>query len=389
MSIQFNLWQLLPKHLSSQLNESDKEKTQPDVYLHLINPYLPKNIYIKYLDNDSNLDEVYRFLLEHYTNNDIIRIYSKNLLSYYFQTNPMAIIHVLKLQETNEIIGCISTVLKPVYYNGKKLNIHFVNFLCIHKNYRSSLLALYLILEQTKYIMTFEPNFIYIFNSHKNIENSFSTINYYTRPINIAKLIKHNYFELPKTEDNENNNDYTFLNKLENYFKIDKNNIFQPLKKINYNQDNHDSQNNINLIKTILERLNTFNSTKKLSSIVSEKELTNILENKDFICLTIDNFNIYVDLYIIKEIKNNVTNVAVINNFYYPQFWNHRNKIKLINSIVYFLYNSGIDEIIISDQFANLDFEKLKGYKIAFSSRTFTNYPIDSILSCENSILNF
>lgn len=387
MSIQFYLWQLLPKHLISELSESDKQTTRPDVYLNLIKPSLPKNVYIELLDvhsDESNLSQLSRFLLEHYTNNDIIRIYSKNLFKYYFLTNPMAKINVLKLKETNEIIGCISSVLKLVNYNSKNLNIHFVNFLCIHKNYRSSLLALYLILEQTKYIMTLESNLIWIFYSYKKIENAFSTINYYTRPINIPKLIKHDYFELPKTEDKYNNKDdiSTFLNKLVHYFQIDKNNIFQ-LKRINY--DNH----NTKLTKTILQKLNTFNASKKLFSIVSEKELSNILQNIDFVCLITDNLNIYVDLYIIKEIKNNITNVAVINNFYYPQDFDKKNQIKLLNSIINYLDEFGIDELIISDQFSNLNYNKLHGFKLAYSCQSFTNYPVDWVSSHQNSFINF
>lgn len=392
MSIYFHLSQLLPKNLQDCLSSEQKKNLCPEYYLDLINPYIIKtckdlnidiiienfNIDIKNIDCP-NLNKLYRFMLEHYTNNDkTLRIYAKNLLYYYFSCNESPIIFVLKLKHTDEIVGCISCVKKNCIYDSIQLPIYLVNFLCVHKNYRNSLFGLYLILELTKYVKLIDPNLIWIFNTHKNIENSFANIKYYTRPINIYKLIKYDYFQLPYNTPN-------FCDKIYNYFNIDTANIFD-LTKLNTNLIDS---------KILVNKLNTFNSTKMFSCIIYENQIINILNNSDFICLGLyesNNLIAYIDLYCVKEIKyNNIINIAIINNFFYPDSWNNNDKelLKFIDSIVFNLNLLNIDEFLISNQFYNVNFNDLQKFKLVHQSNCYINYYMNKIPSCEYNIINF
>lgn len=374
----FHLWQLLPNKLQIQLNQNDKNNICPTTYLKLIKPFLPHNIYTEQLEintehlNCPNLNLLSRFLLEHYTNSNVLRIYSKNLLHFYFSTNQSPVLFVIRSTNSNEILGCISCVTKKCLLNNKPMNIYYVNFLCIHKNYINSLFAIHLICSLTEYVMSRDPNLIWIFNSHKQIQNSFTTINYFSRPINISKLIKHNYFKIDFDINDEN------INKMIKYFSLNCNTFdFIKCSKI-------DSQE-------IFDKINNFRSSKILSCFINIDEINKIINNNDFISIKIISNNeiiAYCDLYILKEITQNVINVAMLNNFFYPLEWDDNEKIKFINSLIKYLDSVSIDECIVSDQFFHKIYN-IQHFKFIYDSKSFINYDIDNIISHENTLVNF
>lgn len=340
--------------------------------------YKPDELYLECLEvTDLNIDSIYNFLLRNYTNyKGRLHVYSKVLLKFYFTINK-SILLVLK-DKNKQIVAFISSVFKSLCYKNNNFKIYekiaYVNFLCISNSYRNLYIAPYLITQLWHFINIKDVNIkMSIFHTQIKIPKPISINRYYSRPIDINKLIKAKVFEIPKE------NTETFIAKLKTHYACNINNL-QLIEC-----DDIDSGKICRLLNKFKQKHYIIYNT------CTKKYIKQIIKNQDFISLKVEiNGKIfaYIDVYIIKEISGQIYNNAYIHNFFYPDNWNSNQKYNFLESIVYFCKTKNVDILTIPDYFMDLQNNNL--YLKDFDIKTHIfNYKMTIIPNNKNYIQIF
>lgn len=390
----------MPQEIVNDITEIRRMNILPDDMLNKVEKYKPDNTYLERLEiNDKNIDSIYNFLLRNYTNHKSrLIIYSKNLLKFYF-TFQKSILLSLKDQNHN-IIGFISGVDKSLCCKNKtfKTNnkIFYVNFLCVSNNYRNSYIAPYLITQ----LWVFVNSIISIFHTVSKLPKAISFNQYYSRPININKLIKANVFELPPP------NPSFCLDKVPYQKKSDLLDSFTNDLKKHYSCNT----NNFDLIPCvekdsgkICRLLNKFKQLNyNIFCTCKKKYIKEIIKNEDFISLKVNiskqtdknekRIYAYIDIYITKEMSGgHLYNNGHIHNFCYPQNWSLEQKYNFLESIVFYVKDKNVDILSIPSRFLNFNDSIIKGkYLKDFELKTHLfNYTMVKIQANKNGIESF
>lgn len=370
------IWNDMPQKIVMDTKDIGEMNVLANTMIDRVKIYKPDDIYLECLEvTDLNINSIYNFLLRNYTNyRGRLNVYSKTLLKFYF-TIHKSILLVLK-DQNKKIIAFISGVFKPLCYKNLGLKIYekiaYVNFLCISNDYRHLYIAPYLI-TQLWHFVNMKGGTISIFHTQTKLPKPISVNKYYSRPINIDKLIKAKVFETPK--ENVSN----FITNL----------------KIRYVCNINNSQliecNDIDSGK-ICRLLNKFKQKNYIIfNTCTKKYIKQLIKNPDFISLKINNKNkicAYIDLYIIKEISGQVYNNAYVHNYFYPSNWNLDDKYIFLESVVYFLKMKNVDILTVPDHYMDLQNKNI--YLKDFNIKTHIfNYKMTSIPERKNGIQIF
>lgn len=370
------IWNDMPQKIVMDTKDIGEMNVLANTMIDRVKIYKPDDIYLECLEvTDLNINSIYNFLLRNYTNyRGRLNVYSKTLLKFYF-TIHKSILLVLK-DQNKKIIAFISGVFKPLCYKNNNLKLYekiaYVNFLCISNDYRHLYIAPYLI-TQLWHFVNMKGGTISIFHTQTKLPKPISVNKYYSRPINIDKLIKAKVFETPK--ENVSN----FITNL----------------KIRYVCNINNSQliecNDIDSGK-ICRLLNKFKQKNYIIfNTCTKKYIKQLIKNPDFISLKINNNNkiyAYIDLYIIKEISGQVYNNAYIHNYFYPSNWNLDDKYNFLESVVCFLKMKNVDILTVPDHYMDLQNKNI--YLKDFNIKTHIfNYKMASIPERKNGIQIF
>lgn len=370
------IWNNMPQKIVINSEDVGEMNVLANTMIDKVKIYKPNDLYLECLEvTDVNINSIYNFLLRNYTNyQGRLCVYSKALLKFYF-TIHKSILLVLK-DQNNKIVAFISGIFKPLCYKNVNLKLYekiaYVNFLCISNDYRHLYIAPYLI-TQLWHSVNIRGGTISIFHTQTKLPKPISVNRYYSRPINIDKLIKAKVFETPKI------NTEAFITNL----------------KIRYVCNINNSQliecNDIDSGK-ICRLLNKFKQRNyTIFNICKKKYIKQIIKNPDFISLKINNKNkicAYIDVYIIKEISGQVYNNAYIHNYFYPNTWTSHQKYNFLESVVYFLKIKNVDILTVPDNFMDIQNNNLYLKDFDINTHIF-NYKMTSIPESKNGIQIF
>lgn len=155
-----------------------------------------------------NIEEVYSLMRENYTCQEGVKIvYSKEAILF-FLTCLGNEYKMIGIRNDGELVGFACGV-KRVLRIGSKIKIDAleVNFLCVKKCLRGTLLHKALVDEMTR-------ENVCIGYASRNLPNALSEMVLYAFPINISRLIEAGYFELPE------GNSVGYYKALEERFRI-------------------------------------------------------------------------------------------------------------------------------------------------------------------------
>lgn len=157
--------------------------------------------------NLSYLDEIHKFLLNHYIEDDqhLVRlVYSKDFLYWYLRYIPPGFI--VGLCYKNKLVGLITASFFDMIVYEKKIKVPYINLFCLQKQVRNLGLAICLIDEIKNRILKMNLNYA-IFTGMKKITKPFCTSKDNMIPINHKKLIDIGFLvgKPPKLIKPENN----------------------------------------------------------------------------------------------------------------------------------------------------------------------------------------
>jgi hypothetical protein len=390
------MWDVLPQLV---LGDTFKDKISslkslPEIID--INKLKPNNCFIELLNNqtitDNHITEIYKFLARYYNNSGRLLVYSKTILSFYISFYKSYIVILRDLNK--QIIGCIVGSLRNIVINNKNLLVWYVNFLCVDNNYRKNKLAAFLIVKLWSFITSMTDidniyNVYGMFHNHSslNIPKAFSKVDLYIRPINIEKLINGKQIELPHDTLQKKK----FVNDLlETYNVYQDNNIILKNFKLSI----------INTPECADSLTNLINSYRKhvfdIYYVSTSQEISKIILNdSDFICFVYkdknNNIVAYMEIMLLKEIKNKVFIIGKINNYAYKKTFFQQIKNTFINEIIEYLSKNNIVDIIeIPEQLiTNNKLLKKQCIKTATYDIHLFNHSIYKINPNKNGIIGF
>jgi len=342
-------------------NESEKIINHP-IEIKSINdikkePYLLPDGYEWYifdLNNETDLNLLYTFLLEYYVDDPLTfkRFhYSKELLKWFLITEYNDL--VLGVKYKNKIYATICGIPLTVRILDKNIRMVEINFLCIHHKLRNKRLTPVLIKEVTR--RTNLHNIWQAFyTTGLELPNNLFEGTYYHRYINVPKLIDLNIIYLNETNAK-------IATKL--YKTIDNLTI------------------NIRLLeekdcKECCEKFNKFHEKFKISIFFNEDEFKNhFLSNKVIYSYVVENETEITDFISFFDLPNQVRentkydNLKVAYGYYY--FYFNTPIETLVSNCLLLLKRKGYELLNYLDQYDNQSFfDKLK-FKKSTASMNF------------------
>jgi len=322
-----------------------------------------------------------KFLGQHYTNGNFLKLYPKELLMYFMNSGLRNLYIIIKCNVTGNIIGHICGVLRDFCIGNMQKTFWYVNFLCVDNRYRNEEVAPFLI---TRFYNAIDRPAI--FHTSRTIPKSVSTQTYYCRPLNIEKLIKHGYFQLPKDEELQKK----YITRLKSHFHTSDNGSMLSFNKFDGDVDDFVSQ------------LNTYNAERYLiRTLVHNKDITGILRNPHFRTYKITDANTrvvgYIDFYIVNEtqmvneILNETVKDTVRHAYIYNKYLQTVSEINVLNSLCEHLYahNEDIDIISILSQPDNCSLKNGKFLQKYSLNTHFFNHSMVKVSTVENGLMPF
>jgi len=322
--------------------------------------------------NPENMDDIIKIcnlLADNYIED------SKNKFSFDYKPSFMYwyltsfITHNVGILENDELVGFISGRLNNIMLFNSIKKITEIDFLCVHKRARNNKLCPLLIQEISK---CFRNNNIYvddgIFTSEHKFPNDITHVKYFTRFLNVKKLVDVEYIKT-KTDINIIEKAYVLQNTKSNMKLVKIDNITDMDKcYILYNI--YFKKFDLYEILTKDEFINTFmNDTISIYKFLDKNN--NIV---DFI--SIYNLDVFV---LQKKIKMNESHL-----FYYT---NTNNNLKLmLEKLLHILKNNNMDTLVVSNimDTNNILLKELKFYE---TNDTNTYYLQDTIIKIPNNKL--
>lgn len=145
-------------------------------------PKIPEGMVFEEL---KDINEIYVFLRDNYTNTGKSKVYSKKFLEWYLYGAL-----VVGVRKGGKLCGMISGKVCNVNICDKKLKLLEVNFLCVCNSERNMRFAQYLI----DYLWMCNNECGALFNTERELPLSFSSTKFFAYPINIEKLEELSYF---------------------------------------------------------------------------------------------------------------------------------------------------------------------------------------------------
>lgn len=334
-------WQSQPIQTNFDISENNFIKNNDEMKnIYKQEPYkLPDGFYWYNFDlqDDKDMNEIYNFLLNNYTESDdnTMRIhYSKELIKWSLLLPFNKKDFNIGIYHKQKLIGTIFGVPIKINSFGKEIITLDINFLCVNKMYRDKRLSPVLIKEISRRAVY---NNIYTgyYTTYLDLPNKLSTCNYYQKPLNVKKLLDIDYMDNPKRIPEK-----LFIRK----YKILSNTTIN-IRKIE-KKDLQECYNKFNL----------YNKQYKLYPIYTIDEFEYKFMNND-LTLVVENNNKITDFisyfYVPFQILDN-NKIKEIKKAYIYYYFNNETELKILfdNSYV-FLEKDDIDVISCLDQMNN------------------------------------
>jgi GNAT superfamily N-acetyltransferase len=231
---------------------------QPGIINHIVNTkskYLDlQHVKYKYYDtlDDKEKDILVSFLNEHYLNKENINYHpEKKHVDTYFSNTVKPIYSFYKLKYTNKLIASITGRQLSVEIYNKKFTCYYVDYLCIHKDYRKKGYA-------EKMIQTHE----YYQRKHSNV-----LVSLFKKETNLHLIVPLVIYKTYKFDISNWENNICFTNNLR-LIKLSKKNIYEYWDILYKNTSFHKIICNISTLIDLIESNNII--IYVLKDIISE-----------------------------------------------------------------------------------------------------------------------
>lgn len=392
-----NLWHKMPQMIVDHNDELNFLNALPDDKLEthfekFINEKFTTEVIVliegESLDTEK-LNQVYNFLLRNYNNSGRLLIYTKDILSYYFKVYKTNIL-ILKDKSSNTIVGLIVGSLRNIFVKNKSncldLSTWYINFLCIHKDYRKNNLAATLILKIWFYLNKINRGGVAMFHNEEslNVPCSFSQTIQYIQPLNIQRLIQSKQIELPTNLSEKENFQRMLINRYNAFSNIEKTRSKIVLL----------AKNDKNDIDTILDCIHKYRMKNfDIFFVPLSSEIEIRIGNSDFICIkcVYDSELVgYIDVFKLKESNKNLFTIGKIDNYYFKDGLSLNKKDNFIDLVIERLYNIGVDVVEFPEHLVlSSDYLKNKCVKNGKYDLHLFNHSIYQIDSKRNGIHGF
>lgn len=198
---QRKFWDTQPVIKVNEINQEFKSgalKTKEQHKLSQDKTKLPKGFFWREMDlnNEVDIKDLYILLYENYVEDDggVFRFnYSKEFLQWALMPpkyqKDLYFGITMKTKKKEILIGFISGIVLNVYIEDKLVPLTEVNFLCVHKNYRSHSIASVLIREVVRR-SNLKDIFQGLFTSGTMLPTPFAQTRYWHRSLNPKKLVE-------------------------------------------------------------------------------------------------------------------------------------------------------------------------------------------------------
>jgi len=369
------MWNSMPQQIVNDISKVQLLNETPDNMLVTVEVFKPADTYIERLTfTESILNEIYTFLSSHYTNHDSkILVYSKKLLTFFFNSGETSILLALRKKDTNDMIGFISGVYKNIRCKTIQ-KFCYVDFLCIHKDYRSTYIAAYLITQLWTYVQKTPA----IFHTFRNLPRAICKQHIYVRPLNLEKLVKDNCFEIPHGFSKK-----TYCEELEKIFSL-----VRPKSPYSITRCNPSD------VHQVCDKLNEFNKRKfVIYPLIKHETIMEIIQNTDFMTFKLTNEHnsiiAYMDVYILTTYQNSIEcKNAYMYNTFHSCDWSEKEVGDFLIKVLIKLRDDGIDIITIQSHIdTHLQLQKFM-IKGSISTHIF-NHSMIQLQSENNGLVPF
>lgn len=197
-----NFWDKQPIDISKNSVESHKIRTYNDDEIEKTPINLPKAYSWSNIDltNEKELSELQIFLRTYYSfdiDPDIIKNYSSEFLKWFLMPPNYFPDLILGIRCNNVLIATICGIPMKMHIYDKLIDIIEINFLCINPKLRNKKFAPVLIQEIIRRVKIHSV-WAAIYTGGLDLPHCIVKCRYYSRPINIPKLVNLDLMEQPK-----------------------------------------------------------------------------------------------------------------------------------------------------------------------------------------------
>lgn len=152
---------------------------------------LPDQFEWQLLSLEDDLDRIYKFLYDNYSESDTGRlVYSKDTLKWLLRETPRWLVGV-NLKDTKKLVGFITGIAINLRVNGQDLKTAEINLLCVHKKLRDKRLTPVLVTEVKRLIRIHsEPIRCAIYTIPIDVSLPITEYTYYHRMLHVSEMSK-------------------------------------------------------------------------------------------------------------------------------------------------------------------------------------------------------
>lgn len=300
------------------------------------------------INNDKDLDDIYNFLHNYYSETDdhSIRLgYRKESIKWFLQCpNYYPDLHI-GVKFNDKIIGTIFGVPRTVNVFDKKMTQIEINFLCVREALRNKRLAPLLIKEVSRRVSQ-KDIWQAFYTSAINLPNVIGSGLYYNRYINIKKMVDIKFTRKPEKLS---------MDGFSKLFKLADSSL--KLRKLEEKD-----------VKICCQKLNKYTSQFKINIELTEEEFRHkflprpnvvdslVLENKN------KEVTDFISFFYIPSLILDNPKIKEVDWAYLYYYFNESVSLKeLVGAGLHFLKSKNIDVLTCLDQMNNLEFvEELK-----------------------------